>query len=184
MNKEIWKDVVGYEGLYQVSNLGIVKSLFRYKKILKPFEDNKGYLRVTLYKNNKSKSIKVHKLVAEAFIPNPNNYDCINHKDENKMNNRVENLEFCSFYYNLMYGTRVQRIAKKNNKPILQFDLEGNIIKEYESITQASKELNNSLNNISQCCLGRSRTSKGYIFRFKDDKEILQKYKEIIGVSE
>lgn len=113
MNKEIWKDVVGYEGLYQVSNLGRVKSLFRYKKILKQFEDNKGYLRVTLYKNNKSKSIKVHKLVAEAFIPNPNNYDCINHKDENKTNNRVENLEFCSFYYNLMYGTRVQRIAKK-----------------------------------------------------------------------
>lgn len=176
---EIWKDIVGYEGLYQVSNLGRVKSSFRYKKILKQFEDNKDYLRVTLYKNNKSKSIKVHKLVAEAFIPNPNNYNCVNHKDENKTNNNVENLEFCSFYYNLMYGTRVQRIAEKNNKPILQFDLEGNFIKEFESITQASKELNNSLNNISQCCLGRSRTSKGYIFRFKDDKEILSKFKEI-----
>ena len=181
LEEEIWKDVVGYEGLYQVSNLGRVKSLFRYKKILKQFEDNKGYLRVTLYKNNKSKSIKVHRLVATAFIPNPNNYDCINHKDENKTNNNVENLEFCSFYYNLMYGTRVQRISKKNNKPILQFDLKGNFVKEFESITQASKELNNSLNNISQCCLGRSRTSKGYIFRFKDDKEILSKYKEIIG---
>ena len=80
-----------------------------------------------------------------------------------------------------MYGTRVQRIAKKNNKPILQFDLEGNFIKEYESITQASKELNNSLNNISQCCSGRNRTSKGYIFRFKNDKDVLSKYKEIIG---
>ena len=112
------------------------------------------------------------------------NYKYVNHKDENKTNNNVENLEFCSFYYNLMYGTRVQRIAEKNNKPILQFDLEGNFIREWESITQASKELNNSLNNISQCCLGRSRTSKGYIFRFKDDKKILSKYKEIAGVSD
>lgn len=181
MSKEIWKDVVGYEGLYQVSNLGDVKSLFRYKKVLKPIKSNHGYLKVNLYKEHKHKLVNVHKLVAEAFLDNPNNYKYINHKDENKTNNNVENLEFCSFYYNLMYGTRVQRIAEKNNKPILQFDLDGNFIKEYESITQASKELNNSLNNISQCCLGRSRTSKGYIFRFKGDKEILSKYKEIIG---
>ena len=178
--QEIWKDVVGYEGLYQVSSLGRIKSLLRYKRILKPQKNIHGYLKVSLYKNGKCKIFNIHNLVANAFIENPNNYKYVNHKDENKTNNRVENLEFCSFYYNLMYGTRVQRIAKKNNKPILQFDLEGNFIKEYESITQASKELNNSLNNISQCCLGRSRTSKGYIFRFKDDKEILSKYKEII----
>ena len=192
MNKEIWKDIDGYEGLYQVSNLGRIKSLPKFhktnttgymqeEKILKPQKDIHGYLKVGLYKNGKCKIFNIHNLVANAFIENPNNYKYVNHKDENKTNNRVENLEFCSFYYNLMYGTRLQRIAKKNNKPILQFDLEGNFIKEYESITQASKELNNSLNNISQCCLGRSRTSKGYIFRFKDDKEILQKYKGIIG---
>lgn len=179
--QEIWKDVVGYEGLYQVSSFGRIKSLFRDKRILKPQKNIHGYLKVGLYKNGKCKIFNIHNLVANAFIENPNNYKYVNHKDENKTNNRVENLEFCSFYYNLMYGTRVQRIAKKNNKPILQFDLEGNFIKEYESITQASKELNNSLNNISQCCLGRSRTSKGYIFRFKDDKEILSKYQEIIG---
>lgn len=178
MSKEVWKDIIDYEGLYQVSNLGRVKSLFRYKRILKPQKDIHGYLKVGLYKNGKCKLFNIHKLVANAFIENPNNYKYVNHKDENKTNNRVENLEFCSFYYNLMYGTRVQRIAEKNNKPILQFDLEGNFIREWESITQASKELNNSLNNISQCCLGRSRTSKGYIFRFKDDKEILSKYKE------
>ena len=194
--QEIWKDVVGYEGLYQVSNLGRVKSLSKFhctsknysslgywskEKILKPIIGVQGYLYVNLYKNNKSKSIKVHKLVAEAFILNPNNYNCINHKDENKTNNRVENLEFCSFYYNLMYGTRVQRIAKKNNKPILQFDLNGNFIKEYESITQASKELNIKIDYISSCCLGRRRKTKGYVFKFKNDKEILSKYKEIIG---
>lgn len=181
MSNEVWKDIVDYEGLYQVSNLGRVKSLFRYKRILKPQKDIHGYLKVGLYKNGKCKLFNIHKLVANAFIENHKNYKYVNHKDENKTNNRVENLEFCSFYYNLIYGTRVQRIAEKNNKPILQFDLEGNFIREWESITQASKELNNSLNNISQCCLGRSRTSKGYIFRFKDDKEILSKFKKIIG---
>ena len=92
-------------------------------------------------------------------------------------------MEWCTAKYNCNYGTRLQRIAVKNNKPILQFDLNGNFIKEYESITLASKELNNSLNNISQCCLGRSRTSKGYIFKFKNDKEILQRYKEITGIT-
>lgn len=174
---EIYKDIQGYEGKYQISNLGNVYSLIT-NKILKPQKNIHGYLKVGLYKNGKCKIFNIHNLVANAFIENPNNYKYVNHKDENKTNNRVENLEFCSFYYNLMYGTRVQRIAKKNNKPILQFDLEGNFIKEYESITQASKELNNSLNNISQCCLGRSRTSKGYIFRFKD---VLSKYKSIMG---
>ena len=139
MNKEIWKDVVGYEGLYQVSSLGRIKRLVRYKRRLKPQKNIQGYLKVGLYKNGKCKIFSIHNLVANAFIENPNNYKYVNHKDENKTNNRVENLEFCSFYYNLMYGTRVQRIAKKNNKPILQFDLEGNFIKEYESITQASK---------------------------------------------
>ena len=84
----------------------------------------------------------------------------------------------------MLYGTRLERIAKKNNKPILQFDLNGNFIKEYESITQASKELNIKLDYISSCCLGGRKTSKGYIFKFKNDKEILQKYKEIIGVSD
>lgn len=195
--QEFWKDVVGYEGLYQVSNLGRVKSLSKFhctsknhsslgywskEKILKQIVGVQGYLYVTLYdKNKKQKSKRIHQLVAQAFISNPNNLPFVNHKDENVKNNVYYNLEWCTAKYNCNYGTRLQRIAVKNNKPILQFDLNGNFIKEYESITQASKELNNSLNNISQCCLGRSRTSKGYIFKFKNDKEILQKYKSIIG---
>lgn len=178
---EIWKSVKGYEGLYEVSNLGRVKSTFRYKKILKPIVGIQGYLYVSLYdKNKKIKSKRIHKLVAEAFIPNPDNLPYVNHKDEDVTNNNVKNLEWCTAKYNCNYGTRIQRIAEKNNKPILQFDLNGTFIREWKSITQASKELNNSLDNISSCCLGRRKTSKGYIFKFKDDKEILSKYKEII----
>lgn len=180
MEEEIWKPVVGYENLYAVSNLGRVKSLFRYKKILKPIVGVQGYLYINLYKEKRHSLKRVHQLVAQAFIPNPNNYPFVNHKDENVINNNVNNLEWCTAKYNCNYGTRIKRIAKKNNKPILQFDLDNNFIKEYESITQASKELNNSLDNISSCCLGR-RTTRGYIFRFKNDKEILQKYKETIG---
>lgn len=184
MEKEIWRAIKGHEDLYEVSNYGKVRSLFRYKKILKPIVGVQGYLYVTLYdRNKKQKSKRIHQLVAQAFISNPNNLPFVNHKDENVKNNVYSNLEWCTAKYNCNYGTRLQRIAVKNNKPILQFDLNGNFIKEYESITQASKELNNSLNDISQCCLGRSRTSKGYIFKFKNDKEILQKYKEIIGAS-
>ena len=184
MEKEIWRAIKGYEDLYEVSNFGRVKSLFRYKKVLKPIKDTNGYLKVNLYKNGSHKFVNIHKLVANAFIDNPNNFKYINHKDEDKTNNRVDNLEWCSFYYNLLYGTRLERIAKKNNKPILQFDLNGNFIKEYESITQASKELNIKLDYISSCCLGRRKTSKGYIFKFKNDKEILQKYRSITGVSD
>lgn len=196
---EIWKPVRDYEGLYEVSNLGRVKSLSKFhctsknysslgywskEKILKPIIGVQGYLYVNLYKNKKHNFKRIHILVAQAFIKNPNKFPMINHKDENVMNNVVSNLEWCDNKYNLNYGTVQERKAQKLNKPILQFDLNGNFIKEYESITQASKELNNSLNNISQCCLGKSRTSKGYIFKFKNDKEILSKYKSIIGVSD
>ena len=195
--QEIWKDVVGYEGLYQVSNLGRVKSLSKFhctsknysslgywskEKILKPIVGVQGYLYVSLYdKNKKKKSKRIHQLVAQAFISNPNNLPFVNHKDENVKNNVYSNLEWCTAKYNCNYGTRLQRIAVKNNKPILQFDLNGNFIKEYESITQASKELNIKLNYISSCCLGRRRKTKGYVFKFKNDKEILQKYRSIIG---
>ena len=116
MNEE-WRDIKGYEGRYQVSNLGRVKSLnynhTSREKILKAREDKVGYLYLNLYKNNKRKTHKVHRLVAQAFIENPNNYPQVNHKDENKSNNRVENLEWCTHRYNLNYGTRNQRASEK-----------------------------------------------------------------------
>ena len=114
---EIWKPVVGYENLYEVSNLGRVKSLKdnkgRYREKIKSSSDNgRGYLNVCLYKNGKGKRCYIHRLVAEAFLDNPNNYPIINHKDENKQNNHVSNLEWCDYEYNNTYGTCVQRRVK------------------------------------------------------------------------
>lgn len=125
---EIWKYIPGYEGLYQVSNQGNVRSVDRiikdtnrtrlYKgKPLKQFLDHKGYKVVTLSKQGSLKVIKVHRLVAMAFIPNPESYPEINHKDENKINNSVENLEWCTTQYNTSYGTRAARmVATKRAK--------------------------------------------------------------------
>lgn len=120
MNKEIWKDIKGYEGLYQISNFGNVKSLpkcagrsKRKEKLITAHLDKDGYLRVSLCKNNKVSYKGIHKLIAEAFIPNLNNYNQINHKDENKVNNNIDNLEWCDCKYNINYGTRTARATQK-----------------------------------------------------------------------
>ena len=112
-NKEIWKDIKGFEGHYQVSNFGRVKSIkFGKERILRPGKNKKGYLRVGISKNGESKTYSVHRLVAQAFIPNLNNLPQINHKNEDKTDNRVENLEFCDAKYNNTYGTRIQRFVE------------------------------------------------------------------------
>lgn len=113
MNTEIWKPVVEYEGLYEVSNLGNVYS-YKSDRNLKQSKDSNGYIRISLYKDGKATGTLVHRLVAEAFIPNPNNYPIINHKDENPSNNDVENLEWCTYEYNNNYGTRNKRISEAN----------------------------------------------------------------------
>ena len=121
--KEIWKDIKGYEQLYQISNFGRVRSLNKTLKnrfsffkrngiILNPLKLTKGYLGVRLYHQSKGETKRIHRLVAEAFIPNPDNLPCVNHKDENKENNCVDNLEWCSIEYNNNYGTRNERIGK------------------------------------------------------------------------
>ena len=116
MNEE-WRDIKGYEGKYQVSSLGRVKSLGNNKskkeKILKPGKNKLDYLYVILCKNGESKGFLVHRLVAEAFVNNPNEYKCVNHKDENKTNNCVDNLEWCTHKYNNTYGTRLERVSEK-----------------------------------------------------------------------
>lgn len=171
--KEIWKDIKDYEGLYQVSNLGRIKSLYNYRgkgNILKQ-KNKRGYYQVGLRKNNIRKWVSVHRLVAIAFIENPNNYSNINHKDENPLNNCIDNLEWCTTRYNNMYGTRIERVKEKTSKPVIQFDLKGNFIKEYKSVSDASRETNTSASNIVKCCKKHPKYNKvkNYIWRYKSE---------------
>ena len=177
---EEWRDIAGYEGLYQVSNLGRVKSLDRYvphktfgKKFCKgclmaTHTNNAGYATVNLCKGNQYKSIDVHRLVAEAFIPNPNNLEVVNHKDENKKNNLVENLEWCTETYNNSYGTCRKRGSAKLKKIVLQC-LAGVVVKEWESATDAELAIvGRSTGAISRCIRGKSKTAYGYEWKFKN----------------
>lgn len=142
---EIWRPVKGYEGLYEVSNFGRVRAL-HYKgsknlniKIMKQKLTRFGYYEVALNKNKTPKTFKVHRLVAEAFIPNPNNYPIINHKDECKTNNKVENLEWCTYKHNTNYGSCLQRISEAQSRPIKQISLNGEIIRTFSSAREADK---------------------------------------------
>lgn len=195
---EIWKDIPGFEGLYQVSNLGRVKSLPRGKQwpyrrthnnIRKPHIKN-GYYQVNLSKDNKVRWISVHRLVALAFIPNPDNLPCVNHQDENKLNNHVNNLEWCSYAYNANYGTARQRqiesmktndplnlriqkslvTREKNKRPnarkkILQLDSDGNIVKYFDSISDAGRQGYDRA-SITYCCQGKRKTAGGYKWKY------------------
>ena len=163
---EEFRDIPGYEGLYEVSNLGRVRSL-ETERILKPSKNTWGYLFVSLYKNGIKKAVRIHRLVALAFIPNPDNLPCINHKDEDKTNNTVDNLEWCDDKYNANYGTRNERIAEKTRKPVLQFDLLGNFIREWPSITKVEEETGIWQTHISKCCLGLRHTAGGYLWKYK-----------------
>ena len=143
LSKEIWRDVVGYEGLYQVSNLGRVKSLpkyhYKYEKLLHPtVKKRDGRVSVMLSKpTSKRKRISIHRLVAMAFLDNPHNYPEINHKDENPQNNCVDNLEWCTRKYNMNYGTTPKRLNLKNMKPV-QYHEDDHIVR-FNSIRGAKK---------------------------------------------
>lgn len=176
--KEIWKDIEGWEGLYQVSNLGRVKSLSRHRivgwadyvskeKVLKQSTNNGGYNYVWLHKEGKKKIYKIHRLVATAFLSNPNNYKCVNHKDENKANNTVENLEFCNHSYNNNYGTRNEKVARKNGRQILQFSLDGVFLKEWDGARIAGKQLNIRHQSIYSNCKGERKSAGGFIWKYK-----------------
>ena len=119
MNTEIWQPVEGYEGIYEISNLGRVKSLkYGVEKILKPVNNGWDYLQVNLCKNGKIKRLYIHRLVAEAFLPNPEGFEQVNHKDENPLNNCIENLEFCTPKYNNNYGSHNKRMAASLSKAV------------------------------------------------------------------
>ena len=186
---EVWKDIKGYEGQYQVSNYGRVKSLSRKvwngncfgikkERILKPSFHN--YFHIVLYKDNVSKTFDIHRLVAQAFLPNPNNYPQVNHKDENTKNNFVwvnqdgtvdlekSNLEWVSATYNVNYGTRNHRASDKRKKTVLQFQKDV-FIKEWDSVDQIFKETEYSKHYLYSCLIGQRKTAYGYIWKYKED---------------
>lgn len=167
--QEVWKDIKGYEGLYQVSNFGNVQRQYKTKpnRKLKFSKDKNGYLRVGLCRDNFRKSFFVHRLVAIAFIENSYNYPVVNHKDENTENNNVENLEWCSVQYNTRYNNAHLKRAKKLWKPILQISLDGQIIKEWKSRSEIVKTLGYSGGNISACCLKFPHKISAYGFMWK-----------------
>ena len=186
---ENWKDIENYEGLYQVSNLGRVRSLKRdvyyqngtvhhlKEKILVPVLDKYGYPSVYLYKNGKVKFMLVHRLVALAFIPNPENKPQINHRDEVKTNNVVENLEWCTSFYNNHYGTRTARAVQNHKYPKLGNHPRAKAIfceelnKEFDCITSAGKELGIGRTSISQACTGKQKTAGGFHWRYADEND-------------
>ena len=170
---EIWKTAVydgePYEG-FEVSNWGRIKSLNYHHtgraKLMKPFEVSGGYLQVCLWKNRKRKWCLVHRLIAETFLPNPENLPQVNHIDEDKTNNRVENLEWKCPKENSNHGTRNERIAKALSKRVLQFTLDGEFVREWESTMECGR--NGFIQqNVVKCCNGERKTHKGFRWEYK-----------------
>lgn len=183
--EEQWKDIQGFEGLYKISNLGNVMSVSRIvkrgnhfmklkQKLLKPHYDinskEKRYPMVILCKNGKCYTKFIHKMVSEEFISNPQNLPCINHKDENILNNSVCNLEWCSYSYNNSYNDLAKYKGLAKRIPILQFTKDGKFIREWSHAGEASNSLGISKRAIYECCKGRSKTSAGYIWKRKENK--------------
>lgn len=175
----MWKDIKNFEGLYQVNDHGDIKSIERTKtnnagtqrieeRILKQRRDKDGYLAVCLSKEGKHYGRRVNRLVAEAFIPNPECLPVVNHKDENKQNNEADNLEWCTVRYNTCYGDGLRKMAAKQGRPVIQV-LNGNIIGEYYSTGNASKETGIPQGNIYKARAGERRIAGGYEWRFKDE---------------
>lgn len=159
--KEKWKDIPDYEGLYQISDLGRVKN--SKNQILKSSKRYDGYVKVNLSKNGEKKTYYLHRLVVSAFWGESSSTLHINHKDENKSNNSLDNLELCNQKYNNNYGTRGRRISKSLAKKVDQYDLNGNFIKTWNSHKEAEKVLH--IFNISYVLSNRRRSAGGYIWR-------------------
>lgn len=176
LTKEIWKDIPNYEGMYQISNLGNVKSIYKNgnTKILTG-GIKKGYRQVILVKNKKRKYASVHRLVAETFIPNPNNLPQVNHKDGNKSNNNVDNLEWCTQSENQIHayknGLQKPLYAKINPKAkkVKQYDLKNNLINCYNGIKEASRINNINPRDITKCCKYKRKQVGGYIWRYANE---------------
>lgn len=183
---EVWKAVPGYEGYYEVSDQGRVRSVKRVvefkdgrvahyrSRVLSPaLSKNYCYYMVMLNRNNVGKKIAIHRLVALAFVPNPNGYNVINHKDENPLNNKAENLEWCTFQYNIAYGTKFERGYKNGagsrHKGIAKYDANGNKLCEWESIRKASVAEGVSTTTIRRFARNEQVQENGYVYKFLKD---------------
>lgn len=178
---EKWAPVVGYEGLYEVSNSGKVRSLFRYKKELKPCLTTNGYFYVQLFKNKKGTNHYLHRLVAKAFIDNPLGKELVNHKDEIKTNNSADNLEWVTHVENCNYGTAIARRTQHfdyskrriNNaqqitacsKPIAQYTKDGRLVCNWKSASECARENGWTVSCIRRNCLGERATAYGFVFK-------------------
>lgn len=175
--EEVWKEIKNFEGYYEISNLGNIRSLTRINtngrclkgRLRKPYKGWDGHLRVRLSKGNKLTDCLVHRLVALAFIPNPNNLPQINHKDENPHNNCVENLEWCTCEYNLHYGTRVERCAEGRKIAIIQESKTGDFIARYSSIKEAETLTSVCHTHISSVAKGKRKYAGGFVWKYEDD---------------
>ena len=158
---EEWTDIKDYEGLYQVSNFGRVKSSYT-NRILKPIKHTTGYLGVNLYKNNVSYTKTIHRLVAQAFIPNPENKPEVNHIDEDKTNNMISNLEWVTSKENVNHGTRNERASI----PIIATNLKTGKSTEFYGVSESARQLGLHTSNITEVLKGRRRQTGGYIFKY------------------
>ncbi|MGG0891665.1 NUMOD4 domain-containing protein [Cytobacillus horneckiae] len=182
---EVWKDIPGYEGEYQASNLGRVKSLprlikrkgvrgnqLRKGKVLSSCIDTRGYVSVKLYKGNRCKTINVHRLVCLAFIPSEDVGLHVNHKDGDRTNNNVENLEWCTRRENVLHAIK-HNLKTYKTKAVNQYDLQGKFIRRYESIKEAAEETRISASNISAVISGNQGSAGDYLWEYATESRVL-----------
>lgn len=165
---EIWKDIEDYEGLYQVSNFGRVKRV-ETGRILKGSKEPIGYLRVNISKNGIESTKKIHRLVSQAFIPNPENKSDVNHIDEDKANNNVNNLEWSTRKENINHGTRNERSSKTQSIPIIAINLKTGESQEFYGTNECARQLEIQAPNISAVLKGNRKQTGGYTFKYKEE---------------